>query len=64
MIDGAPGRVFSGHIKEISDSAEYTPRQSITKNERVNLVFGVKVAIDDGEGIMKPGMPADVRFHE
>lgn len=64
MIDGAPGKVFPGHIKEISDSAEYTPRQSITKNERVNLVFGVKVAIDDGEGIMKPGMPADVRFHE
>lgn len=64
MIDGAPGRVFPGHIKEIASAAEYTPRQSITKNERVNLVFGVKVAIDDGEGIMKPGMPADVRFHE
>lgn len=63
-IDGVPGKTFAGHIKEISDSAEYTPRQSITKNERVNLVFAVKVAIDHGDGLMKPGMPADVVFHE
>ncbi len=63
-IDGVPGKTFAGHIKEISDSAEYTPRQSITKNERVNLVFAVKVAIDNGDGLMKPGMPADVVFHE
>lgn len=63
-IDGMPGTTFSGHIKEISDSAEYTPRQSITRNERVNLVFAVKVAIDQGDGLMKPGMPADVVFHE
>lgn len=63
-IDGMPGRVFSGHIKEISDAAEYTPRQSITKKERANLVFAVKVAVDDGDGLVKPGMPADVVFHE
>lgn len=63
-IDGMPGRAFHGHIKEISDSAEYTPRQSITKNERANLVFAVKVAVDDGDGLVKPGMPADVVFHE
>lgn len=63
-IDGVPGKIFAGHIKEISDSAEYTPRQSITKNERVNLVFAVKVSIDNGDGLMKPGMPADVVFHE
>ena len=63
-IDGAPNQVRPGRIKEIKDSAEYTPRQSITRNERANLVFAVKVAVSNEDGIMKPGMPADVIFHE
>lgn len=59
-IDSFPGRVFAGAIKEISQNAEFTPRQSITQRERANLVFAVKVRIDNAEGILKPGMPADV----
>lgn len=61
-VDAFPDRSFTGSIREISDTAEYTPRQSITKNERANMVFAVKVAIDNTENIMKPGMPADVIF--
>lgn len=60
MIDAYPGRVFPGVIKEISQKAEFTPRQSITQRERANLVFYVKVKIDNSEGILKAGMPADV----
>lgn len=60
MIDGYPGRAFPGMIKEISQKAEFTPRQSITQRERANLVFYVKVKIENGEGILKAGMPADV----
>lgn len=59
-IDSFPGRVFRGQIKEISQNAEFTPRQSITQSERANLVFAVKVKVDNSEGILKPGMPADV----
>ncbi len=59
-IDAYPDRIFEGKITEISDSAEYTPRQSITKRERANLVFAVKVALPNEEGIFKPGMVADV----
>ena len=59
-IDAYPDRTFTGKITEISDSAEYTPRQSITKRERANLVFAVKVALPNEEGIFKPGMVADV----
>lgn len=59
-IDAYPDRVFAGRIGEISDAAEYTPRQSITKNERANLVFAVKVILPNEEGIFKPGMVADV----
>lgn len=59
-VDSFPDRTFIGKIKEISQNAEYTPRQSITKRERANMVFGVKVKLDNAEGIFKPGMPADV----
>jgi HlyD family secretion protein len=59
-VDAYPNRVFSGSIKEISQNAEFTPRQSITQRERANLVFYVKVKIDNAEGILKSGMPADV----
>ena len=59
-IDAYPQRTFYGLIKEISQNAEFTPRQSITQRERANLVFAVKVRIDNSEGLLKPGMPADV----
>lgn len=59
-VDSFPGRIFRGEIKEISQNAEFTPRQSITQSERANLVFAVKVKVDNSEGVLKPGMPADV----
>lgn len=59
-VDSFPGKVFRGEIKEISQNAEFTPRQSITQRERANLVFAVKVKIDNPDGVLKPGMPADV----
>lgn len=59
-VDAFPGQVFRGEIKEISQNAEFTPRQSITQRERANMVFGVKIKIDNHEGVLKPGMPADV----
>ena len=59
-IDAYPDRIFRGEIKEISQNAEYTPRQSITQRERANMVFAVKVKIDNAEEFMKPGLPADV----
>ncbi|MPN21978.1 hypothetical protein SDC9_169360 [bioreactor metagenome] len=59
-VDSFPDRTFVGQIKEISQNAEFTPRQSITQHERANLVFAVKVKIANDERILKPGMPADV----
>lgn len=59
-IDAFPGKAFSGEIREISQNAEYTPRQSITQRERANMVFAVKVKLDNAEEFMKPGLPADV----
>lgn len=59
-VDSFPGRTFRGVIKEISQSAEFTPRQTITQRERANMVFAVKVKLDNTDGQLKPGMPADV----
>jgi HlyD family secretion protein len=58
-VDAHPNRAFAGRISEIASEAEYTPRNVQTKKERVNLVFRIKIAVDNPEGILKPGMPAD-----
>ncbi len=58
-VDAFPGRVFRGTVEEISNTAEFTPRNVQTKEERVKLVFGVKVALPNPDGVLKPGLPAD-----
>ena len=58
-VDGYPARRFPGRITEIAAEAEFTPRNVQTRKERVNLVFRIKIAVDNPEGILKPGMPAD-----
>lgn len=59
-IDSFPNRDFAGSVTEIAQRAEFTPKEVHVKDERVKLVFGVKVRIDNSEGFAKPGMPADV----
>jgi HlyD family secretion protein len=59
MIDAFPGKAFSGRITYISPEAEFTPKNIQTKEDRVKLVFGVKVVIENREGLLKPGLPAD-----
>jgi HlyD family secretion protein len=58
-VDAYPARRFPGRITEIASEAEFTPRNVQTRKERVNLVFRIKIAVDNPEGILKPGMPAD-----
>ncbi len=58
-VDSFPGRVFPGRVTFISPEAEFTPKNVQTKEDRVKLVFGVKVELDNPEGLLKPGLPAD-----
>jgi len=58
-IDAFPGRVFPGRVTYISPEAEFTPKNVQTKEDRVKLVFGVKVEIENKDGLLKPGLPAD-----
>jgi len=57
-VDGQ-NRDFIGRITYISDEAEFTPKNIQTRDERVKLVFMVKVLVDNKDGILKPGLPAD-----
>ncbi len=58
-VDAFAGRAFAGRVTEIASEAEFTPKNVQTRKERVNLVFRIKIAVDNAEGILKPGMPAD-----
>jgi membrane fusion protein YbhG len=58
-IDTFPGKAFPGKITYISPEAEFTPKNIQTKEDRVKLVFGVKVEIENRDGLLKPGLPAD-----
>ena len=55
-------RAFAGRVVEIATRAEFTPRAALTEEERANIVFGVKVALDPQGGMLKPGLPADARI--
>ena len=50
-----------GIISWISSTAEFTPKTIQTKDERVNLVYAVKVLVEN-DGIIKIGMPGEVKF--
>ncbi len=60
-VSGSP-RVFTGKVTYIASRGEFTPKTIQTKKERANVVFAVKVAVKNQDGILKPGMPADVVF--
>jgi len=60
-VSGAD-RIFQGVVEEIASKGEFTPKTIQTKQERANVVFGVKIRVRDADGALKPGMPADVVF--
>jgi HlyD family secretion protein len=60
--DSYPEKVYDGVITYISSEAEFTPKNVQTQEERVKLVFGVKVSVTNTNDELKPGMPADVKI--
>lgn len=50
---------FTGRVSYIRPEAEFTPKNVQTREERTRLVFGVKLAFDNVEGILKPGMTVE-----
>ncbi len=60
-VDTFPKREYTGKVVEIRPKGEYTPRNVQTLDQRMDQVFGVKVAIDPSPDL-KPGMAATVRL--
>ena len=58
-VDSFPDKKFSGVVVLISNKAEFTPRTIQTKDERVKLMYAVKISVENSEMELKPGMPAD-----
>lgn len=61
VSDTYPERVYSGEVTFVGSEAEFTPRNVQTAEERIKLVYPVKVRISGDPGFeLKPGIPADV----
>jgi HlyD family secretion protein len=61
-VDAFPKKYFEAAASEVSQQAEFTPRDIHMKDERVKLVFAVKLALKNPQGFLKPGMPADAKI--
>lgn len=59
-VDGQPGETLRGRLTFISPEAEFTPKTVETQELRVDLVYRIKIEIDNRAGMLKLGMPADV----
>lgn len=55
-------REYKGVIEWISDKAEFTPKTIQTRDERANLVYAVKIAVKNTDGLIKIGMYGEVDF--
>jgi HlyD family secretion protein len=63
LSDTYRGREYAGRVVFVASEAEFTPRNVQTREERVKLVYAVRVQVlDDPAFELKPGMPADVRI--
>lgn len=61
-VDSFPGEKFNATVTHIADQAEFTPRNVQTGEGRRTTVFAIELKLDDPQGKLKPGMPADVYF--
>lgn len=59
---GESRRTLAGEVTWISPRAEFTPTPVQTRDERADLVYAVKIRVPNPEGLLKIGMPVDVRF--
>jgi HlyD family secretion protein len=56
------GQVRKGRVSFIASQAEFTPKNVQTRDERVKLVYRIKVALENLDGLFKPGMPSTARL--
>jgi multidrug resistance efflux pump len=62
-VDSFPEHDFSGRVYFIAPEAEFTPRNIQMNEHRSTIVYKVKIRINNPDGLIKLGLPADVKFH-
>jgi HlyD family secretion protein len=60
--DSYPGKVYWGRVTFVSSEAEFTPKQIQTPEERVKLVYRVKIEVDNPQHELKLNMPAEAEI--
>ena len=60
--DSFPGKSYPGRISFISSDAEFTPKQIQTHEERVKLVYRIKIDVDNRGHDLKSNMPVDAEI--
>jgi HlyD family secretion protein len=60
--DSFPGKTYWGTVSYIASEAEFTPKQIQTKEERVKLVYRIKIEVDNKEHELKNNMPVDAEI--
>jgi HlyD family secretion protein len=61
--DSYPGKEYEGRVSFIASEAEFTPKQIQTKEERVKLVYRIKIDLQNPDHELKSNMPADAVLH-
>jgi HlyD family secretion protein len=61
-VDSFPEALFNARVIQIANEAEFTPRNTSTSEGRKTTVFAVKLKVEDPDGLLKAGMPADLIF--
>jgi HlyD family secretion protein len=62
LFTDAGGAPLTGTVSYVSPKAEFTPRNVQTADERSRLVYRVRIAVDNREGVLKLGMPVDAEL--
>ena len=62
VFTDAGGTGLPGTISFISSKAEFTPRNVQTAEDRSKLVYRVKIAVDNRDGVLKQGMPVEAEI--
>lgn len=61
-VDAWPGKAFRGTVAHVASSAEFTPKNVQTSDQRARLVFRTRIDVEDPEGLLRPGMPGEALF--
>ncbi len=60
--DSYPAKVYDGRVSFIASEAEFTPKQIQTQEERVKLVYRIKIEVANPRHELKSNMPADAQI--